>query len=271
MPFIVTRTIISDINPTSIGGIIKVNKGEVIFKYNEVSNIISSTSAACFFVEESKINIKNSCFKRCAANGGNEAYGNIGNIKSTSVKICDFSSFQCSFSTSQAGDSLFYFVSCGASIKCFNSSFNIGVKGSPVFRSDNNVSTYEVKFLTCLSCVDWAFLECYHINYYEKCSFINSTLVTDYMIVASQGSIFDTCYFFQMTKTKTRFLYSVTLLNCSADEEISGYQLAIYSNTNEVAFPILIKPLCKGANICTCKRLSGNNSNIAFLILFLCK
>ena len=268
MPFKVTRTKISDINPNSIGGIIKTDNGEVIFQYNIVSNVLSSTSAACFYITNSKINIENSCFTRCTAKGGQSHFGNIGRIISTKVKISHFSSFQCPFSTSYCGDSLFRFESCGASIKHFNSSFNFGVEGSPVFRTDNNISSYEVKFVTCSSCIDWAFLECYHVICYEKCSFINSTLVTNYMICASQGSIFDTCYFFQMTTSKPKFQNSVILKNCCSDETITNYQMTVYSNINVANFPILNKPLCKGEIICSCKKSSRNHANHAFLIIF---
>ena len=263
----VKSTIISDINPTSIGGIINADDRVIYFKYNAVFNVLSSTSATCFYVTKSKISIENSCFSRCAAFGGNEAYGNIGRIQNSNVKINEFSSFHCPFSTSYAGDSLFYFASCGASFKHFNSSFNIGGDGSPVFRSGSNISDYEVKFLTCSSCVDWAFLECYQIIECEKCAFINSTLVTDCMICASQGSLFDTCYFFQMTQAKPKFKNSVTLRNCCSDVEISGYSLTINSNINNVALPLLNKPSCRGIIILySCKKHSRNSISFAFLI-----
>ena len=267
MPFKVTRTTISDIKPASPGGIINVNNGVVIFQNNNVYSIISSTFAACFYIQNSKIIIENSCFSMCAASGENERFGNVGYIISSSVKISEFSSFQCSFSTSQCGDSLFGFVSCGSSIKHFNSSFNLGVYGSPVFRSDNNASAYEVKFLTCLSCADWALLESYHVIYCEKCSFINSSHVTNYMIAAAQGSIFDTYYFFQMSSIP-KFRCSVTLKNCCSDEVISGYALTIYANFNNVVLPVINKPACRGAFIfSSCKRQSRKNIAERLLIM----
>ena len=68
---------------------------------------------------------------------------------------------------------------------------------------------------------------------FEKCSFINSTQVSDYMIVAEQNTVFDTCYFFQMT-TKTFFWKTVVMKNCFADRVISGYSLTTYSDIEKI-------------------------------------
>jgi hypothetical protein len=100
---------------------------------------------------------------------------------------------------------------------------------------------------------------------FGKCSFINSTKVTSYMIATYQGSIFDSCNFFQMT-TKTKFNNKVTLINCCSDEPISGYEITVYSNIDDFIFPVLKKPVCKGANICSLKRCSKKQTFTFYLI-----
>lgn len=271
MPFNIIRTKISDISPATVGGIINANKGEVIFKYNEVSNVTSSTTAACFFIKESKLNIENSCFTRCAGNGANEAFGNIADIQSTTAKINSISAFQCSFSTTQNADSAFRFLSCSALINHYNSSYCYGKNGAVTIRTDSNTSIFDVRYMTCIAGIDCFLIECWNIVSFEKSSFINSTRIIEYSISAVQGSIFDTCYFFQMPATVSkRIRYKVSLINCCSDDAISGYTLTVYSNTNDAVALNIKKPICKGALNCTCKRYTRKQSiSIYFVIITL--
>lgn len=271
--FTITRTRIININPTSIGGIICVDKGEINFKYNEVSNIISSTTAACCYVTSSKISIENSCFSRCAGQGSDNQYGNVGDIRDSSVKIYGISTFQCSFSKSHCADSVLRMYSCSSLIEHYNSSFCLGNSGSASFRSDANSSLFDVKFLTCASGADWSSLECNHAVYYERCAFINTTKITSYIVAPYKDSILDTCYFFLMAETTPRFRYDVSLINCCSDEAIEGYSLTVYANANDVIFPIFRKPSCKVAIICSCRRNSRKSTlsvNLIVMILVCC-
>ena len=265
MPFNIIHSTISDINPTVVGGIINVDNGEVIFKNNEVLNIISSTSAPCFFITNSKLNISNSCFTRCAARGGNGAFGNIGDIQSRGIRFDRISAFQCSFSTSQTGDSVFSFSSCSDFVKNYNSSYCYGLDGSCTFRSSSNTISFDVSFMTCSSGIDCTFVENYHFIPFKKCAFINSTKVTSYMICSLGVSLFDSCCFFMMANTK--FCYSVSLVNCYSDEAISGYSLTVCSNINDVLLPIPRKPLCKIGAFCTNKNNQKNLQRPYFLVV----
>ena len=244
MPFNIHSTIISDLKPSKVGGIVYIDSGEVNFNYIIATNITSSTYAACFYISNSKIKIKRCCFTKCAGNAGNEAFGNVGYVLTSSAVITDFSALFCSFSISQCADSLLFFKSCGSLIDNFNSSFCYGCYGAAIFRSDQNVSTFDARFITCLSGIDFSFLENYHVMSFESCAFINSTQVTNYMIIAEQNSVFDTCYFFQMT-TKTLFWKTVVMKNCFADKEISGYSLTTYSKIEEVDDLYTKKLICK--------------------------
>ena len=244
MSYIIVRSIIRDIRPTRIGGIINIDKGEILFNNNIVSNVISSTYAACFYATNSNICIKDSCFTYCAGSGGNEKPGNIGYIQKSNVKILRISAYLCSFSTSQSADSVFRFVSCSTSMIDYNSSFCYGVSGAAGFTSVANITAYTIKFMICLSGVDWSFVECNHIATYEKCSFINSSKMTGYMVASTEGSVFDTCCFFPMNGI-SNFRGTITLKNCWSDVSIKGYYLTVYSTMDEANIPILKKPLCR--------------------------
>ena len=186
---------------------------------------------------------------RCTGSGGDGSYGNVGHIQTSRILINSISAFLCSFSTSQCVDSIFRFLSCGASISHFNSSFCHSADGSATTRSDSNTSAFDTSYMTCNSGVSWALIESTNAVSFKKCSFINLTKVTSYMIVAYQRSIFDSCNFFQMTPTKPKFYYKVTLINCCSDESISGYTITVYSNIDDFIFPVLKEPECKRANV----------------------
>lgn len=265
MPFDVLSTKITDIKPTMVGGIICIDSSEVNFKYNIVYNVVSSTSAACFYVTNSKINIENSCFTRCSGKSKDEVFGNIGDIQKSNVKIKEMSSYLCSFSLTQYADSVLRFSSCGATITNFNTSYSHGAYGAASFRTESNTSAFNVCFMTCSSCIEWGFLEAYNIVFIEKSSFINSTQVTTLIVRAPAGTVFNSCYFFQMT-TKTKFDGKVTLINCCSDETISGYSLTVYSSVNDVVLPILKQPLCKGKFICSLNKYPKKHVNTLYLI-----
>ena len=248
MPFNILRNTICDVKPNRAGGIISADNSEVNFKNNIVSNIVSSTTAACIYGTNSIFNVENNCFTRCTAKGDNDAFGNVADFSSSTVKIRSVSAALCSYSTSYCGDSVFRFDACGASVHDFNSTFCHGLYGSATLRSSNNRSIFDVKFISCTNAVDYVSLECIHVCDIEKSSFINITKIGSYMIYVAQGSVFNSCYFFQMT-TKTKFYYQVQLRNCVSDEKLSGYSLTVYSNTNKVIITVLNKPNCKGKAI----------------------
>ena len=269
MPFDIKETRISDIKPDQPGGIVYVNNGVVNFKNNFISNITSSSFGACFYVINCDMKIDNCCFLRCASSGGYDNFGNVGNVQTSHVKINDISAFQCSYSTSQCGDSLFYFLSCGASISKFNSSFCYSIAGAASLRTVSNRSSFDVSFLSCVSGIDWSFTECDNIVSFTKSSFINSTLVTNYMIYAVQNSLFDECYFFLMTQKTKRFSHSYIMKKCCSDEEVNSYPLTVYPNINDVQFPILRIPKCKRNLMCSCKRCSYKNVNMFIISLII--
>lgn len=266
MIYRIVRSLISDIKPAISGGILSIDKGEIIFKYNYISNVISSKNAACFLVKNSNFSIENSCFAICAASGGDGSYGNVADISETIVKIRDISSYLCSFSRTQCGDSVFRFLSCGASISSYNSSFCNGDGGSASLVTETNSSRFDINFLLCSSGVNFAFLECWCVILCKQSSFVNSTDQTNYLISANDGCIFDTCYFFQM-KAKNIIRNNNVLVNCYADERIGTYDITLCSYSN-VALPYLRKPLCKVGYVCSCKmHTSKDTSLLSFIIL----
>ena len=268
MPSFIKNSVFNDIKPKQSGGIININDGNISFQYNFVSNIISSTTASCFYSYKSIISIENSCFTRCTAAHGNSVFGNVGEMSTSTVKLNDISAYLCSFSAEKCGDSVFRFIYCGTSIANYNSSFCICNVGSPAYRSDSNTSEISIRFIACLSGVGYAFIENHHTALYEKCIFINSTQVSNTMINTYQNSIFNSCYFFSMT-TKTKFSSKVILKNCFSDELISEYSLTTYSSGNDCVLPIINKPNCSVRRQITCRRTTQRNNSYLCIVLVL--
>ena len=268
MPFEITKSTLSDINPTNVGGIINANGCELNFKYNFVSNIISSTSASCFYLTNSNVSVKNSCFMRCSAGGGDGKYGNVGDIQTSKVKLKEISSFLCSFSYSKSGDSVFRFLTCDVSTSNYNSSFCHSIGGAASFRFESGTCDIDFSYVTCSSGIAYAFIECNNIADYNKCAFVNSTEVTLALLVIKEGSILNNCYFIQMT-TKNKFYTTVTLNNCYADENINGYTLNVFTDNSEVLLPSVKNPKCKGKIICTIKRAIRKQPVLLHLIILL--